>query len=292
MPDLLPFVVIGLSLGSVYALSGVGLVVLYRTTGVVNYAIGATGAVGALVAWTAEDSGLVPEVAWLLAVAFAIAISVAYGTLVAPRLAGRDENVMAAATLGLALVLLGTAGLVWPDEPRALSLPSDAHAVSVFGVRVVLTKVVALALCLIVAVAIGGLLRHTRLGLNLRAMASDRELSAVLGVRVTRLGAIAWAVSGAISGMAGLLLANLVRLDAATLTFLVISGVAAATIGRLRFLPQTVVGGLVLGVVEACAGAFASVANYRAVLPFVLAITWIVWTQRVTSGSAMSAGAR
>src|SRR5689334_25402997 len=103
MPDLGPFVITGLALGAVYAPSGVGLVVLYRTTGVVNFAYGATGALGALVAWSLIEDGVAQGVAWAAAVGVAVALTVAYGALLAPRLALRDESVNAAATVGLAL---------------------------------------------------------------------------------------------------------------------------------------------------------------------------------------------
>lgn len=292
MPDLKPFIVVGLALGSVYALSGVGLVVLYRTTGVVNFAYGAIGAIGALVAWSIVDGGGSEGLAWLTAIGVAVAISVAYGAVFAPRLAMRGETVKAAATIGLALILLGLAGLAWADEPRSFALPTDSSSFELFGVRVILTKVVALALCLGVTVGVGVLLRRTRSGLALRAMAADRELSGLLGVQVTRLGIAAWAVSGVLSGISGLLLANLVRLDAPTLTFLVIAGVAAATIGRLRSLPLTLAGGLALGVAEAAATPFDHVTAYRGALPYALAIAWLLWSQRRREGSVLIAVAR
>jgi branched-chain amino acid transport system permease protein len=289
MPDLKPFIVAGLALGSVYSLTGVGLVVLYRTTGVINFAHGATGAIGALVAWDVVNNGGPQELAWLAAIAVSIAISVVFGATIAARLAMRDETVKAAATVGLALLLLGFAAFHWADQPRAFGLPSDNSGFELLGVRVVLTKLVALSLCIGVALVVALLLRKTSSGLALRAMASDRELSALLGIAVTRLGVAAWALSGALAGVSGLLLANLVRLDAPTLTFLVIPGIAAATIGRLRSLVLTVAGGVGLGIVEAAATPFASISNYRGALPFLLAIAWLLWAQQKPTRHAATA---
>jgi branched-chain amino acid transport system permease protein len=292
VPDVAPFLVVGLALGSVYALSGVGLVVLYRTTGVINFAYGAIGALGALVAWSVVDAGGPLAVAVLAAIGTTIAVSVMYGVAIARRLATRNESVKATATLGLALLLLGFAAWAWRDEPRSFGLPSDDVSMSVLGVRVVATKLVALGLCTAITVGVGLVLRRTRGGLGLRAMAADRELSGLLGIQVTRLGMTAWALAGLLSGVSGLLLANLVRLDAPTLTFLVIEGVAAATIGRLQSLPMTLVGGLTLGVVEALATPFDRVSNYRGVLPFVVAIAWILWAQRRSAGAVLIAASR
>src|SRR5687768_13485609 len=103
-----PFIVTGLALGGVYALSGVGMVVLYRTTGVLNLAFGAVGALAALIAWDLVNNSLWPEwPAYGAAVLIAAAITLAYGVLIGPALAGRDALVKATSTLGLALILLG-----------------------------------------------------------------------------------------------------------------------------------------------------------------------------------------
>ncbi|EHN10216.1 High-affinity branched-chain amino acid transport system permease protein LivH (TC 3.A.1.4.1) [Patulibacter medicamentivorans] len=280
MPDLGPFIVTGLALGAVYALSGVGLVVLHRTTGVVNFAYGATGAIGALVAWSILESGGAEPVAWAAAVAAAVALSVLYGVTVAARLAQRDPAVQAAASLGFTLVLLGLAILLWRDEPRTFALPTDQWSRDVLGVTVVATKPLALGLAVAVTAVVAVLLRRTRGGLALRAMADDRELSGLLGVPVVRLGAVAWALSGALAGVSGLLVADLIRLDAGTLTFLVVPGIAAAIVGHLSSLPWTLAGGLGIGLVEALATPFDSLTSYRGAAPFAVAIGFLLWHQR------------
>src|SRR3981081_1403818 len=96
-----PFVVSGLALGGVYALSGVGLVVLYRATGVVYLAFGAVGAMGALIAYSMIHAGLPGGRGWLVCVATAALITLTYGMIFGPALAKRDPLVKAVATLGL-----------------------------------------------------------------------------------------------------------------------------------------------------------------------------------------------
>ena len=112
MPNLGPFIVTGLSLGGVYALSGVGLVVLYRACGVLNFAYGALGMIGAMVAWQMIQSGLPAPLAWLACIMLATLLSLLYGGVLAPMLAYRETVVKAVATLGFALILLGIAGWV------------------------------------------------------------------------------------------------------------------------------------------------------------------------------------
>ena len=114
----------------------------------------------------------------------------------------------------------------------------------------------------------------------MRALANDREITAALGVPVRRVEAFAWLASGVLSGVAGLLLSNLVGLDAATLTFLVISSLAATLIARLRSIGVTLAAGIVIGLVNALITPFLSISQYRDMTPFVLATVALLFLVR------------
>lgn len=276
MPDLLPFLISGLGVGAVYALSGVGLVVLYRSSGVLNFAFGAFGAVGAYVAWSALERGWPLVLAALAAVATSVAVSLAYGRLLAPRLAEREPTVRSIGTLGLALVVLGFTEWFWGEQPRRLVLPTDAGAIEFAEVRLTYTRVLGLAAAVTMMAAVGLLLARTRIGLAMRALADQRGLSAILGIRVLQVDTAAWVISGAFAGVCGLLLGNIVRLQATVLTFLVIPAFAAAIIGRLSSLPVTVAAGLAIGVLEAVAVLVPGFSPFRTATPFLVALLAIV----------------
>src|SRR2546430_9292561 len=125
------FLVTGLSLGGVYALSGVGMVVLYRATGVLNLAFGAVGAFGALIAWQLiNHSGLGFWPAFIASVLVGGFLTLAYGMVFGPALALRDPLAKSTATLWLAPILLGGMDLLWPSSggaSRALSVPTLHH---------------------------------------------------------------------------------------------------------------------------------------------------------------------
>ena len=276
-----PFIVIGLAFGGVYALSGVGLVVLYRATGVLNLAFGAVGAMGAFIAWTLiNNTGIPPGVAYVVCVAFGGIVTLVYGVLFGPPLAARDPLVKAVATLGLALILLGTMSWIWSDKARSMDLPTSNSGFLVGDVQVNWTQVIALVFGIVLTIVTAAFLRYTNLGTAMRALANDREITATLGVPVRRVEAVAWLGSGLISGFAGLLLSNLVGMDAATLTFLVISSLAAALIARLRSLVVTLVAGLVVGLVTALVTPILSISQYRDMAPFVLAIIALLYLSR------------
>jgi branched-chain amino acid transport system permease protein len=280
MSDLSPFIISGLSTGAIYVLSGVGLVVLFRASGVLNLAQGAVGALGALVAWSVIDAGGAQWLGWLAGIAVAMFVSLFYGRIIAPRLAYGDPVVRAVATLGFALVLLGFIEFIWHETPRSLRLPTDTSAFLLLGVRVTYTRAFAFVLALAVTGAVVLFLGRSRLGLAMRALANDREISALVGVPVLRVDAWAWVLSGALAGISGLMLANLVRLQAQSLTFMVIPAVAAAIVGRLRSLSATVLGGLAIGVVEALGTPITALAPYRSAAPFVVAVIALLWFQR------------
>jgi len=274
--DLEQFLITGLSLGGVYALSGVGMVVLYRATGVLNLSFGAVGAMGALIAWQLiNHSGFGFWPAALAAVLFGGVITLAYGMVFGPALAHRDPLVKATATLGLTLILLGVMDLLWPSSggaSRALTIPTDNNTFQIGQISVTYTEVIALGLGLVITVVTAAFLRFTKLGTAMRAIANDRDITASLGVPVRRVTAAAWFGCGVLSGIAGVLLADLVALDATSLTFLVIFTLAATLIARLRSVVVTFVAALVIGVIDAEVTPFNSISNYRDMTPFVLAV--------------------
>jgi branched-chain amino acid transport system permease protein len=269
-----PFIVSGLALGGVYALSGVGLVVLYRATGVLYLAFGAVGALGALTAWSLAQAGAPGWLTWLACIAMTAAVTLGYGTLFGPALAKRDPLVKAVATIGLTLVLYGLMDLLWTTsggQARSLPLPTDGSGFAIGQITVTDTQVIALGAGVALTAATAAFLRFTKLGTAMRAMANDREITATLGVPVRRVEAAAWLGCGILAGIAGLLLADLVALDATTLTFLVISSLAAVLIARLRSIALTFAAAIVVGLLHDLLTPVVSLSNYRDMTPFVIA---------------------
>ena len=201
-----------------------------------------------------------------------------------PAFARRDPLVKMMGTLGLALILLGL--MAWRAPiggafARFLPLPSSTHHYSIWGTTVSLTQIIALALAFAITAGASVFLRVTKLGTAMRALANDREITATLGVPVRRVEAAAWFGSGLACGAAGLMLPDLLTsLDYAALTFLVISSLAAALIGRLRSLWWTLFGGLAVGVFQSVLTPYISVSRYRSAAPFVLAIIALLYLSR------------
>ncbi len=162
-----------------------------------------------------------------------------------------------------------------------LPLPSSTHDYSISGTNVNLTQIISIAVAIVMTAAVTIFLRVTKLGTAMRALANDREVTATLGVPVRRVEAAAWFGSGLTCGAAGLILPDLLTsLDYSALTFLVISSLAAALIGRLRSLWVTMLGGILVGLGQSVASPYASISAYRSAAPFVLAIAALLVISR------------
>src|SRR6202161_2063646 len=151
MPNLGPFIVSGLSTGAVYVLAGVGLVILYRASGVLNLAQGALGALCALLAWQIADSGGPQWLGWITGIGVAAVLALFYRRIIATRRAHRDPIVRAVATLGFALIVLGFCEFIWGEWPRSLRLPTDTLGFELIGVRITATRAIAFGLAIVVA---------------------------------------------------------------------------------------------------------------------------------------------
>jgi len=216
--------------------------------------------------------------AWAIVAAVSVCtlISFLYGRFLAPLLSQRDAVVRAVGTLALAMLLIAVMGTVWGEMPRRLQFPTDRMFVTLLGVRLTYTRLIAIALSLLMVALITLLLNRTRLGLDMRALANDRDLSSVLGVRILRTETAAWLMTGMFAGLAGLLLADLVRLQGTFLTFLVIPAIAAAILGQLRSLWVTALAGLIIGIIEAVLTPIAGISPYRTAAPFVIALLAVI----------------
>jgi branched-chain amino acid transport system permease protein len=242
--------------------------------------------VAALIAWQLiNKSGWNQWLAYLACIVVSGGITLAYGMLFGPALSRREPLVKAAATLGLTLILLGVMDLLWTSsggQVRSIALPTDNHGFTLGQINVTTTQVIGLGFGIAITVVTGAFLRFTKLGTAMRAMANDREITATLGVPIRRVEAAAWLGCGVLSGVAGILLGDLVALDATTLTFIVISSVAAALIARLSSIYVTFAAAIVVGLVDATieSSPIQSLSNYHDMAPFVLAAVALAWINR------------
>jgi branched-chain amino acid transport system permease protein len=270
MHELLEFTVIGLVLGSAYAVAASGLVVTYSTSGIFNIAHGAIGMLMAFVYWQLSVPWHVPS-----GVAFALSAFVLaplFGALVERSLIRRIDpsNVAAtlAVTVGLTLLLIGVVNEVWTPQARVVDLFFGNHGFEFFGVFLVWQDVITIGAAIAIAVGLRLFLFRTTLGIAMRGVVDNRELIGLYGGRPKVYSTLSWAIGASLASIAGILVAPTLQLDPLILTLLVIDAYAAAMVGRLRSLPRTFLGAMIVGLLSSYAvGYFPSTAGFWSSTP-------------------------
>jgi branched-chain amino acid transport system permease protein len=252
------FLILGIITGSIYAIAASGLVVTYTTSGIFNFAHGAIGMVMAFVFWELRYDWGLPT--WLSFVLVVFVIAPAFGVLVERtlmrNLSGASVVTTVVITIGLLVMLIGVAQTLWPqDKPHIVNEFFAGTSVSIGGINISGHQIFSVVAAIGAAVGLYVVLNRTRLGLAMRAVVDDRNLVALNGAPPDRVSMLSWAMGASLAGLAGVLLAPIVQLEIFTLTLLVINAYAAAMVGRLRSLPGTFIGAIVLGLlVEFYAG--------------------------------------
>jgi branched-chain amino acid transport system permease protein len=254
--EFVSFLVAGLVTGSIYAVTASGLVVTYNATGVFNFAHGAVGMFLAYVYWQLWQGWGWNPVLSLVLVLFVIApiFALVVERLLMRPLYGASLNTMIVVTLGLFLVLYGTTGTIW-NQTITRNLPDwfSSDQVDVLGVNLNYEELITLGCAVAVAVVLWALFKRTRMGVSMRAVVDDPPLASLTGARTSRISGFAWMIGFALAGLAGILLAPGTGMSIQILSELVIFGYAAAIVGRLRSLPFTFLGAMILGVSESLA---------------------------------------
>ena len=257
MSQLLSLTVAGIATyGCVYAITAMGLVVTYTTSGIFNFAQGAIGMVGAFLYWQlSQDLGWP---AWLSFIAVAFVITPLLGATIERAVVRRLENAALEArlTVTIALLLLGIAiaTVAWnPQVSRRVPQFFNGHQVSIGGVVLTWHQLIVVGASVVAAAALRVFFYRTRAGIATRAVVDDRQLASLTGAAPAFYAQLGWALGCSLASVAGILIAPLVNLDITTLTLLVINGYAAAMVGRLRSLPLTFVGAIALGLIQSYA---------------------------------------
>ncbi len=249
--SLLFFLVVGVTIGSIYAVAASGLVVTYTTSGVFNFAQGAIGMFMAFVYWELKiNAGIQTFVALCLTVLVAAPImGLLIERLLMRRLAGASLVAQLVVTIGLMLALIGVAGTIWdPNETRAIGTFFGSDGFFVGQTFLPYYRLITIAGAFLLALGFWLLLNRTRLGIAMRAVVDNRELAALNGASPARISAFAWMLGSSMAALAGIFLAEeLSGLSIETLTLLIVDAFAAAIIGRLRSLPMTFIGGMIIG---------------------------------------------
>jgi len=247
MQTFIQLTVSGLANGAILALAALGFVLVYKATGVINFAQGQFLAVGA---WAVFAGVTIFGLHWSLAVVFAIVVAVVLAILVERLvlrpLVGESAIAVIMVTIGLAAVIGSVLQMLFGTSPRRLPPVLPRGTVELIGTVVPLNRLVAIAAAAVVLGSFSVLFTRSRHGIAMRAVADDQQAALTMGISVRRVFAFAWALAGVSAVVGGLLVADIFGVSGEVAAFgLIVFPVVI--LGGLDSVPGTIVGGAVIG---------------------------------------------
>ncbi len=249
--DILRFAILGLGAGAVYAITALGVVLVYRGSGVVNFAHGAIGMVGAFIFYTEREAGTPTWVAWAWALGFAALLGAAIHLVVMRSLRRAPPISRLVATLGIFAILFSWAHGEYGDTPRIVAklLPIDALDV-LPDISIGEDRIILLSIGILLTVVLTLVYRYTRFGLATSAVAESRRATSAQGISPDLIATVNWSLGSMLAVLAAVLVVNIAGLSVVGLTLLIVPALAAALVGAFRSFPLTLLGGLLIGVLQ------------------------------------------
>ncbi len=253
MDKFLVFTIVGLSTAAIYAVIGSGLVLTYTTTGVFNFAHGAAGMLAAFLYWQMTIGW-----GWPAPVSIVIILAVAaplFGVLlervIFRGLEGTSEATKLVVSISLLVAMIGLSQWIWgPSVARVVPPFFAGDKVTLGPTTITYHQLITIGVAVAVAIGLRLLLYRSRLGVAMRAVVDDRPLALLNGARSHLIAQSSWAVGTSLAALGGILIASSAGLSATVLSLLIVNAYGAAVFGRLRSLPMTFVGAIVLGCLD------------------------------------------
>ena len=268
----------GVGSGAIYASLGLALVLIYRTTNIANFAQGEMATFSAFLAWQLNNWGLPMAWAILGAVLLSIVLgAVVYVAVVRP-VQYKDEMTIIIVTLGLFLAFNSANGAIWGFMQKALSSPFPNQAWTIGSLRISAELVGFVFVLTAIAAGMFLLFQRTRLGIALRAAASNAESAKLVGIRFTLMMTVGWGMAAALGAVSGVLVAPRLTLDPNMMGVVIIYAFAAAVVGGLGSYLGAVVGGAVVGVSQSLSTAYLPSlgADLQIIVPLLLIVAVLI----------------
>lgn len=265
----------GISVGSIYALVALAIVIPFKASGVLNFGQGEMVTAGAYIALVLTTLALpFPLVLALVLVIGAVGGMLIERALIRPIIRAPEFTVVIA-TFAIGLLIKYVIQLRFGDSPAALDGPFGMEPLLLAGLRFNPTSVWIFVCMLVVTFAVIAFFKYTRLGKAMRAVSINAEAARLMGIRVDSVWRWAWAISTAIGALAGLLVAPVIGVNPEIGT-LILRGLVAAVIGGFTSVPGAIIGGLAVGLIETFSGVLVS-STFKNLVPFIILMLLLVF---------------
>ncbi len=261
----------GLSNGMVYALAAVGFVVIYKASDVINFAQGELLLFGAYLAFfTVGQVGLPWSVGVLLTLVLAVLLGVTIERFALRPLIGEPIISMIMVTIGLASVLRAGVNAIWGTRPRTFPQFLPQGEITVGSAVLSMDRLIVIPVAAVVFILLGLFFRYTREGIAMRAIADDQQAALSMGISIKRVIGIAWGLACVAAALAGILLGNIVGVSP-NISAIGLRVFPVVILGGLDSISGAIVGGAVIGLLEAYTGGYVG-HGLNLVVPFVALI--------------------
>jgi branched-chain amino acid transport system permease protein len=260
----------GVREGAIYASVALAIVIIYRSTRVINFAQGEMATFATFICWSLMNHGFSFWEAFPLVLGIAFAGGVAIETVVIRPVQNAPVLTIVIVTLGLALLLNGLMSLIWGGANRQFHGPFSTRTIDVGGVPISVQDIGIVVVSFVLVAILGLFFRYTKLGLALRAAALNPDSSRLAGVRVGWMLALGWGIAAVLGAVAGMMIAPVVFLDPNMMQTVLLYAFAAAVLGGLDSPIGAVVGGLLLGLTITVLGRYVEFIGSTLKLPAAL----------------------
>ena len=280
----LQLAIAGISVGSIYALVALAIVIPFKASGVLNFGQGEIVTLGAYAALILTQLALTYPVVLASVLLVGAVGGIAIERVLIRPIVKAPEFTLVIATFAIGLLIKGVLALRFGDSPAALDGPFGSDPLLFGGLRFNPTAVWIFACTLLVTFSVIAFFRHTRLGKAMRAVSISPEAARLMGIKVETVYRWSWAISTAIGALAGLLVAPLIGINP-EIGQLILRGLLAAVIGGFTSIPGALVGGLAVGLIETFSGVIVG-STFKNLVPFLLLMLLLVFRPQGLFGTA------
>lgn len=270
-------VVNGIAIGSLYALVALGLVLVYKTTEVLNFAQGEVGMAATFIAYVMMSALSIP---FLIAFAAACLFGFVLGMAIEFFFLRRADNPtllgLIIMTLGFEMILYGLASRFGGTDTKSFPSPvSETKVYQIGNVALSQVNIVIIVVSLFLMTLLYLFFRFTRVGVAMKAVSQNPEAAKVMGIKVNRIKGLTWGIASLLGAVAGVMIAPITLLDPNMMLDPLLKAFAAAVLGGMESLPGAAVGGWILGIVENLVGGYLST-EFKATVAFLVIVLVLV----------------
>lgn len=282
---LIQLVISGILVGGIYSLLALGIVLIFKASGILNFAQGDMTAMGAFFAWFLADFAIKQGLPYtpimiigLIMLAFVVAFVIEHFML--RPLIGQPVIASLMSTIAIGMIISGLVTLFWPGPGRVFPPLIPTGGISIGALSLSAGNLVSFIICMIAFGTFVLFFQKTKLGLAMRGTAEDQQLSQSVGIKVTVIFLACWFITMLLASFSGVLIGSLQMLDRSTLAAFGARAFPAVLIGGLESIPGALLGGLIIGVVEMLSGGYLDKfvgGGAQQIMPFIVMLIILIF---------------